>query len=93
MEAPEGFRNSDEDHFSESQVNEESGASSVKGVSCENCVGEKNACFFSQQESSVEDVQDLRDLEMPEEQQESAEEKGDEPHGETKFDSDGNLIA
>lgn len=41
----------------------------------------------------MEDVQDLRDLEMPEEQQESAEEKGDEPHGETKFDSDGNLIA
>lgn len=33
----------------------------------------------------MEDVQDLRDLEMPEEQQGSAEEKGDEPHGEKQF--------
>lgn len=55
--------------------------------------GRKNVLFFfSQQESSVEDVQDLRDLEMPEEQQESAEEKGDEPHGENQFDGDGHLI-
>lgn len=35
----------------------------------------------------MEDVQDLKDLEMPEEQQESAEEKGDEPHGEKQFDT------
>lgn len=40
----------------------------------------------------MEDVQDLRDLEMPEEQQESAEEKGDEPHGEKQFDLHGHLI-
>ncbi|XP_029314189.1 rho family-interacting cell polarization regulator 1-like [Cottoperca gobio] len=51
MEAPEGFRNSDEDRFSESQ------------------------------ESSVEDVQDLCQIEMPEEK-EHGEEKGDEQHGE-----------
>ncbi|XP_078105617.1 uncharacterized protein LOC144517393 [Sander vitreus] len=51
MEAPEGFRNSDEDRFSESQ------------------------------ESSVEDVQDLCQMEMPEEKEEHSEEKGDE-HGE-----------
>ncbi|XP_051235166.1 rho family-interacting cell polarization regulator 1 [Dicentrarchus labrax] len=48
MEAPEGFRNSDEDRFSESQ------------------------------ESSVEDVQDLGRMEMPEEQEEHSKEKGDE---------------
>ncbi|XP_039650775.1 rho family-interacting cell polarization regulator 2-like isoform X1 [Perca fluviatilis] len=52
MEAPEGFRNSDEDRFSESQ------------------------------ESSVEDVQDLCQMEMPEEKEEHSEEKGDEQHGE-----------
>lgn len=53
MEAPEGFRNSDEDRFSESQ------------------------------ESSVEDVQDLCQMEMPEEKEEEhCEEKGDEQHGE-----------
>lgn len=39
MEAPEGFRNSDEDHFSESQVSEESLACSVKRAQYENCVG------------------------------------------------------
>ncbi|XP_034726075.1 rho family-interacting cell polarization regulator 1-like isoform X2 [Etheostoma cragini] len=52
MEAPEGFRNSDEDCFSESQ------------------------------ESSVEDVQDLCQMEMPDEKEEHSEEKGDEQHGE-----------
>lgn len=52
MEAPEGFRNSDEDRFSESQ------------------------------ESSVEDVRDLSQIEMPEDQEEHSEEKGDEQHGE-----------
>ncbi|XP_074474721.1 uncharacterized protein LOC141757791 [Sebastes fasciatus] len=56
MEAPEGFRNSDEDRFSESQ------------------------------ESSVEDVQDLCQMEMPEEKEEEeeehSEEKGEEQHGE-----------
>ncbi|XP_032369810.1 rho family-interacting cell polarization regulator 1 isoform X2 [Etheostoma spectabile] len=52
MEAPEGFRNSDEDCFSESQ------------------------------ESSVEDVQDLCQMEMPEEKEEHSTEKGDEQHGE-----------
>ncbi|XP_041791221.1 rho family-interacting cell polarization regulator 1-like isoform X2 [Chelmon rostratus] len=51
MEAPEGFRNSDEDRFSESQ-------------------------------SSVEDVQDLGQIEMPEDQEEHSKEKGDEQHGE-----------
>ncbi|XP_073320492.1 rho family-interacting cell polarization regulator 1-like [Pagrus major] len=51
MEAPEGFRNSDEDRFSESQ------------------------------ESSVADMQDLSQIEMPEEQEEHSEEKGDEQHG------------
>lgn len=34
----------------------------------------------------MEDVQDLRDLEMPEEWEESAEEKGGEPRGEKQFD-------
>ncbi|XP_075966189.1 rho family-interacting cell polarization regulator 1-like [Anarhichas minor] len=52
MEAPEGFRNSDEDRFSESQG------------------------------SSVGDVQDLCQMEMPEEREEHSEEKGDEQHGE-----------
>nr|XP_046242041.1 rho family-interacting cell polarization regulator 1-like [Scatophagus argus]XP_046242050.1 rho family-interacting cell polarization regulator 1-like [Scatophagus argus] len=52
MEAPEGFRNSDEDRFSESQ------------------------------ESSVEDVQDLGQIEIPEDQEEHSEEKGDDQHGE-----------
>lgn len=47
MEAPEGFRNSDEDRFSESQ------------------------------DSSVADLQDLGQIEMPEEPQKSDEEKGD----------------
>lgn len=52
MEAPEGFRNSDEDRFSESQ------------------------------ESSVGDVQDLGQIEVPEEKEEHSEEKGDGQHGE-----------
>lgn len=52
MEAPEGFRNSDEDRFSESQ------------------------------ESSVGDVQDLGQIEMPEDLEEHSEEKGNEQHGE-----------
>ncbi|XP_035484219.2 rho family-interacting cell polarization regulator 1 isoform X1 [Scophthalmus maximus] len=56
MEAPEGFRNSDEDRFSESQ------------------------------ESSVEDVQDIGQMEIPEDKedmgQDPCEEKGDERHGE-----------
>lgn len=57
MEAPEGFRNSDEDRFSESQ------------------------------ESSVADVQDLGQLEIPAAEEEhdeerSEEKKGDEEHGE-----------
>lgn len=52
MEAPEGFRNSDEDCFSESQ------------------------------ESSMEDVQDLAQMEMPEDDKaKRSEEKGDEQHG------------
>ncbi|XP_042343683.1 rho family-interacting cell polarization regulator 1-like [Plectropomus leopardus] len=52
MEAPEGFRNSDEDRFSESQ------------------------------ESSIEDGQDLCQMEMPEEKEEHSEEK--EEHSEEK---------
>ncbi|XP_034436948.1 rho family-interacting cell polarization regulator 1-like isoform X5 [Hippoglossus hippoglossus] len=52
MEAPEGFRNSDEDRFSESQ------------------------------ESSVEDVQDLREIELPEDKEEPSKGKGAERHGE-----------
>lgn len=40
----------------------------------------------------MEDVQDLRDLEMLEEHQESAVEKGEEPHGEKTIDSDGYSI-
>ncbi|CAL9701828.1 unnamed protein product [Knipowitschia caucasica] len=52
MEAPEGFRNSDDDLFSESQ------------------------------ESSVADLQDLGQFEMPEELQKSDQEKGDETHEE-----------
>ncbi|KAM8763213.1 rho family-interacting cell polarization regulator 1-like isoform 2-T2 [Acanthopagrus schlegelii] len=51
MEAPEGFRNSDEDRFSESQ------------------------------ESSVADMQDLSQIEMPEEQEEHSAEKGGDQHG------------
>ncbi|XP_055010716.1 rho family-interacting cell polarization regulator 1-like isoform X2 [Boleophthalmus pectinirostris] len=53
MEAPEGFRNSDEDRYSESQ-------------------------------SSVADLQDLGQIEMPEEPQKSDQEKGEE-HEETTF--------
>lgn len=52
MEAPEGFRNSDEDHFSESQ------------------------------ESSVADVQDLGQVEIPEDKDERRSEDGDEPNEE-----------
>ncbi|XP_033466120.1 rho family-interacting cell polarization regulator 2-like [Epinephelus lanceolatus] len=52
MEAPEGFRNSDEDRFSESQ------------------------------ESSVEDGQDVCQMELADEKEEHSEEKGDEPQGE-----------
>ncbi|KAM9410228.1 rho family-interacting cell polarization regulator 1-like [Pholidichthys leucotaenia] len=59
MEAPEGFRNSDEDRFSESQ------------------------------ESSVADVQDLGQIEIPEDQEQQREEKGEEQHGqETPHDSE-----
>ncbi|KAK5935245.1 hypothetical protein CgunFtcFv8_020623 [Champsocephalus gunnari] len=52
MEAPEGFRNSDEDRFSESQ------------------------------ESSVEDVQDLCQIEMPGEKEDDGEKKGENLPGE-----------
>ncbi|KAM4744461.1 rho family-interacting cell polarization regulator 1-like isoform 1-T2 [Anableps anableps] len=52
MEAPEGFRNSDEDRFSESQ------------------------------ESSVADVQDLGQVETPDDKDERCSEDGDGPHGE-----------
>lgn len=52
MEAPEGFRNSDEDRYSESQ------------------------------ESSIADLQDLGQIEMPEETQKQNQEKGDEQHDE-----------
>ncbi|XP_034052864.1 rho family-interacting cell polarization regulator 1-like isoform X2 [Gymnodraco acuticeps] len=52
MEAPEGFRNSDEDRFSESQ------------------------------ESSVEDVQDLCQIEMPGEKEDDSEKKGENLPGE-----------
>ncbi|XP_029986870.1 rho family-interacting cell polarization regulator 1-like isoform X2 [Sphaeramia orbicularis] len=58
MEAPEGFRNSDEDRFSESQ------------------------------ESSVEDLQDLGQIEMPEDTQEQNEEKEDKQHEETPPDQE-----
>ncbi|XP_035992439.1 rho family-interacting cell polarization regulator 1 [Fundulus heteroclitus] len=52
MEAPEGFRNSDEDRFSESQ------------------------------ESSVADVQDLGQVEIPDDKDERSGENGDGPHDE-----------
>ncbi|XP_057716664.1 rho family-interacting cell polarization regulator 1 [Corythoichthys intestinalis] len=52
MEAPEGFRNSDEDGVSESQ------------------------------ESSAEDEQDLRQVQLPEEEEGHTEEKADQQHGE-----------
>ncbi|XP_019954403.2 rho family-interacting cell polarization regulator 2-like isoform X2 [Paralichthys olivaceus] len=55
MEAPEGFRNSDEDRFSESQ------------------------------ESSVEDVHDLGEIELPEDKEEP---KGDEQHEDTSHDQE-----
>ncbi|XP_062242509.1 rho family-interacting cell polarization regulator 1-like isoform X2 [Platichthys flesus] len=58
MEAPEGFRNSDEDRFSESQ------------------------------ESSVEDVQDLGEIELPEDKEEPSKEKGDERHEDTSHDQE-----
>lgn len=59
MEAPEGFRNSDEDRYSESQ------------------------------ESSVADLQDLGQIEMPEEPQKSDQEKGDQQqHEETSHDKE-----
>lgn len=58
MEAPEGFRNSDEDHFSESQVTEESGACFEEGAEHENCVGKmkdggENMLVFSPNRSRV----------------------------------------
>ncbi|XP_013883315.1 protein FAM65A [Austrofundulus limnaeus] len=56
MEAPEGFRNSDEDCFSESQ------------------------------ESNADDVQDLGEVEIPEEEDERSEENGDEPGEEMSLD-------
>lgn len=40
---------------------------------------------FLKQESSVEDLQDLGQIEMPEDQEEHSEEKGDEPQGERHF--------
>lgn len=59
MEAPEGFRNSDEDRYSESQ------------------------------ESSVADLQDLGQIEMPEEPQKSDQEKGDQQqHEETSHEKE-----
>ncbi|KAM4597311.1 rho family-interacting cell polarization regulator 1-like [Fundulus diaphanus] len=56
MEAPEGFRNSDEDRFSESQ------------------------------ESSVADVQDLGQVEIPDDKDERSGENGDGPHEEETSD-------
>lgn len=58
MEAPEGFRNSDEDRYSESQ------------------------------ESSVADLQDLGQIEMPEEPQKSDQEKGDQQQHEEETSHD-----
>ncbi|XP_071381303.1 rho family-interacting cell polarization regulator 1-like [Centroberyx affinis] len=59
MEAPEGFRNSDED------------------------------CYSQSQGSSVENLQDLGQVEMPEEEEEHhSEEKGDEQHEETSRDQE-----
>ncbi|XP_034436946.1 rho family-interacting cell polarization regulator 2-like isoform X3 [Hippoglossus hippoglossus] len=58
MEAPEGFRNSDEDRFSESQ------------------------------ESSVEDVQDLREIELPEDKEEPSKGKGAERHEDASHDQE-----
>lgn len=84
MEAPEGFRNSDEDRFSESQVIK---VDFFLKLSCE-CVyvrvNRMNLFFsFFKKESSVEDVQDLCQMEMPEDKEEErGEEKGDEQLGE-----------
>lgn len=88
MEAPEGFRNSDEDRFSESQV--------IEGIWWElfckaldvSLMLTKWKQMFPGKESSVEDAQDLRDIEMPEEQEEQeehGEQKGDEQEGERQL--------
>lgn len=58
----------------------------------ENTLKEKKNFIVFEKESSVEDVQDLRDLEMPEEREEHVEEKGDEPHGEKQFESKHSLV-
>ncbi|KAK2854073.1 hypothetical protein Q5P01_006734 [Channa striata] len=58
MEAPEGFRNSDEDRFSESQ------------------------------ESNTDDVQDLGQMEIPEDKKEPSDEKGDEQQDLTSHDQE-----
>lgn len=97
MEAPEGFRNSDDDHFSESQVKKRIWRITLKELNVsfmENTLKKKKkpTPLFLKKESSVEDVQDLRDLEMPEEREEHVEEKGDEPHGERRSKSKHSLV-
>lgn len=84
MEAPEGFRNSDEECFSESQV------TTIARIPPEAwdltfC----NSCCSSaalQQESSVEDGQDLGEMEMAHDLEEHGEEKGAEQPGERRLD-------
>lgn len=81
MEAPEGFRNSDDECFSESQVIR------ITGFLHKACdITFCNACYsfaVFQKESSMEDVQDLTEIEMPHNLEEHGEEKGAEPPGET----------
>lgn len=78
MEAPEGFRNSDEDCFSESQVRTLL-LKAVPSLSVKNLLS--SIRFVSQKESSADDERDLGPVEMPEDEDERSEEKGDE-HGE-----------
>ena len=98
MEAPEGFRNSDEDRFSESQVIRAS-VQPLKRIMCLFSCSSKGALkknLFFYKESSVEDVQDLGQMEMPEEEEEAAEEhgkeKGDEQHGEKNLSVKGGVV-
>lgn len=78
MEAPEGFRNSDEDCFSESQVNR-----ILLKLRCHCGCFYVNICLILK-ESSVADAQDLGQVEIPNDKDERRSESGDGPPGETR---------
>lgn len=78
MEAPEGFRNSDEDRFSESQVNR-----ILLKLRCRCGCFYVNICLISK-ESSVADAQDLGQVEILDDEDERRSESGDGPPGERR---------